>query len=53
MSNESGGLDRRSILLSGVSLFALSAMGAPSAAQPAPQPAPPAPSGSKPNILVI
>jgi arylsulfatase len=44
------------MLLSGVSLFALSAVGASAsqgADQPNPQAAPTAPSGAKPNILVI
>jgi arylsulfatase A-like enzyme len=47
------GLDRRSVLLSGASLFALAAVGS-NAAQAADQPKPQAaPSGSQPNILFI
>ena len=47
------GLDRRTILLSGASLFAVAAVGS-NAAQAAEQPNPPAvPSGSKPNLVVI
>ncbi len=56
MSNESGGLDRRSILLSGVSLFALSAVGGRAAkaeTKTEPQAAAVPSSGSKPNIVVI
>ena len=51
------GLDRRTILLSGASLFALSAVAgsipADAADQPKPQAAQPSGSVSKPNILVI
>ncbi|HLO19832.1 MAG TPA: hypothetical protein VK192_05005, partial [Sphingomicrobium sp.] len=47
------GLDRRTMLLSGASLFALAAVGT-NAAQAADQPKPQAaPSGSQPNILFI
>ncbi len=47
------GLDRRTILLSGASLFALAAVGT-NAAQAADQPKPQAaPSGSQPNVLFI
>ena len=55
MSDEHNGIDRRSILLSGASLFALSAIGvgvAAAADQPK-QAAAPAASGSQPNILFI
>ena len=58
MTKKDDGLDRRSILLSGASLFAFSMVGA-SAARAGGQageqaaPAPAASSGSKPNILVI
>ncbi|MGA7455963.1 MAG: hypothetical protein WBW51_01375, partial [Methyloceanibacter sp.] len=49
------GLDRRSILLSGASLVALSALGAhkAEAQSPGAPTAQPQASGSKPNILVI
>ena len=50
------GLDRRSILLSGASLLALSALGASKAEAESPSTTPAAQSqisGSKPNILVI
>ncbi|MGH6803874.1 MAG: arylsulfatase, partial [Methyloceanibacter sp.] len=48
------GLDRRTILLSGASLFALSAVGAASAkAEDQPKQAAAQPSGSQPNIVFI
>ena len=50
------GLDRQSILMSGASLVAMSALGATSARaqdQMKPQAVPSAPGGAKPNILVI
>lgn len=59
MTKKDDGLDRRSILLSGASLFAFSMVGARAAQAAAPVEEPSAataataPPGSKPNIVVI